>query len=66
MQLQLLKMFSYVRTDEQMREIKSALCDYFFQRVGEGMDLLCEQGDWDADREDAILQEHLHTPYRYK
>ena len=65
MQLQLLRMFSYAKTDEQMREIKSALSDYFYKKVEAGMDMLCEQGIWDADKEDAILKEHLHTPYVY-
>ena len=65
MQLQLLKMFSYVRTDEQMKEIKAALCDYFFKKVEEGMDTLCEQGEWSSEKEEAILKEHLHTPYIY-
>ena len=33
MQLQLLRMFSYVKTDEQLKEIKAALADYFFKKV---------------------------------
>ena len=32
MQLQLLRMFSYVKTDEQLKEIKAALADYFLRR----------------------------------
>ena len=65
MQLQLLKMFSYVRTEEELKEIKSALSDYFFKKVEEGMDMLCEQGNWDEAREESVLKEHLHTPYVY-
>ena len=65
MQLQLLKMFSYVQTEEQMREIKAALSDYFFRKVETGMDMLCEKGEWNAEKEDSIRKEHIHTPYVY-
>ena len=65
MQLQLLRMFSYVQTEAQMKEIKAALCDYFFKRVEDGMDLLCEQGKWGSDKEEAVMNEHIHTPYVY-
>lgn len=65
MQLQLLRMFSYVKTDEQLKEIKAALSDFFFKRVEEGMDALVESGKWSKEKSDAIMQEHIHTPYVY-
>ena len=63
MQLQLLRMFSYVKTDSQLQEIKAALADYFFKKVEEGMDALEASGEWSKDKSDAVMQEHLHTPY---
>ena len=66
MQLHLLKMFSYVRTEEQLIEIRKALSEYFFHKVEEGMDMLCESGEWDEAKEETIRKEHLHTPYVYK
>ena len=66
MQLQLLRMFSYVKTEEQMREIKAALSDYFFHKVEEGMDELVESGEWSREKSLAVMKEHLHTPYEYK
>ena len=57
MQLQLLKMFSFVKSDEQLKEIKAALCDYFFKRVEEGMDTLAERGEWSRENEEAENQE---------
>ena len=57
MQLQLLKMFSFVKSDEQLKEIKAALCDYFFKRVEEGMDTLAECGEWSRENEEAENQE---------
>lgn len=65
MQLQLLRMFSYVKTEEQMKEIKSALTDYFFKRVEEGMDELEASGLWSKEKSDEIMKEHIHTPYVY-
>ena len=65
MQLQLLRMFSYVKTDEQLKEIKAALSDYFFNKVEEGMDALVAEGKWSKETSETIMQEHLHTPYVY-
>ena len=65
MQLQLLRMFSYVKTDEQLKEIKTALADYFFHKTEEGMDALENAGLWSKEKSDAIMQEHMHTPYIY-
>lgn len=65
MQLQLLRMFSYVKTDEQLKEIKAALSDYFFKKVEEGMDALEASGKWSKEKSDDMMQEHLHTPYVY-
>ena len=66
MQLQLLRMFSYVRSDSQMREIQKVLSDYFFNKVEEGMDALWESGEWSDEKNEAIMQEHLRTPYIHK
>ena len=66
MQLQLLRMFSYVRSDSQMQEIKKVLSDYFFNKVEEGMDALWESGEWSEEKNDAIMKEHLRTPYIHK
>ena len=52
-QLHLLKMFSYAK-DERA---------YFAQRVEEDMDKLWDEGLWDQDKNEAILKEHLRTPY---
>lgn len=62
-QLHLLRMFSYAKSEEQLNEIKAALSDYFFKKVGEGMDALEEQGLWGKEQSDTVLEEHLRTPY---
>ena len=63
MQLHLLRMFSYAKSEEQMNEIKAALSDYFFKKVGDGMDALEAKGLWGKEQSDAVLEEHLRTPY---
>ena len=44
---------------------KSALSDYFFKRVEEGMDELEDSGLWSQEKSDEIMKKHLHTPYVY-
>lgn len=65
MQLQLLRMFSYVKDEEQMKDIQSVLCDYFFNKVEQGMDQLVAEGRWTEQTSNDIMNEHIHTPYVY-
>lgn len=57
-QLYLLKMFSYAKDERVLEEIRKSLTAYFAQRVERDMDKL-----WDQDKNEAILKEHLRTPY---
>ena len=63
-QVHLLKMFSYAKTDEAFEEIKKALSLYFAKRVSDDMDALWDSGEWSQEKNDAVLEEHLRTPYR--
>ena len=39
---------------------------YFFaDRIDEEMDQLWAEGKWDNERNEAVLKEHLRTPYKY-
>ena len=62
-QLYLLKMFSYAKDERALEEIRKSLTAYFAQRVEEDMDKLWDEGLWDQDKKEAILKEHLRTPY---
>ena len=62
-QLYLLKMFSYAKDERALEEIRKSLTAYFAQRVEEDMDKLWNEGLWDQDKNEAILKEHLRTPY---
>lgn len=62
-QLHLLKMFSFAKDESTLLEIKKALSAYFAQKVEEEMDELWEKGEWTQEKNEAILKEHLRTPY---
>ena len=62
-QLHLLKMFSFAKTEEDLMEMKKALSVYFAKRVEDEMDALWEQGAWNDEKNEAVLKEHLRTPY---
>lgn len=60
----LLKMFSYADTDEDLNEIKTVLANYYARKVEREMDSLWDDGLWSEEKNDAILHEHLRTPYK--
>ena len=62
-QLHLLKMFSYAKNEDSLNEIKKALTTYFAQKVEEEMDHLWETGEWNQEKNEAILNENLRTSY---
>ena len=47
----------------EKKDQKNRLTAYFAQRVEEDMDKLWDEGLWDQDKNEAILKEHLRTPY---
>ena len=62
-QLHLLKMFSFAKDEAALEEIKKALASYFAKKVEEDMDELWDSGEWSQEKNEAILKEHLRTPY---
>ena len=62
-QLHLLRMFSYAKDEASLRDIKDALATYFAQKVEQEMDELWDSGEWNQEKNEAILKEHLRTPY---
>lgn len=59
-QMHLLKMFSYAKTEKELDNIKDALAAYFASNVDKAMDALWENGQWDDEKNEAILKEDLH------
>ena len=59
-QLQLLKMFSTVKSDETFQELKKLLHGFLAQQIEKEADKLWNEGKINYE----ILNEHLRTPYK--
>jgi hypothetical protein len=49
-----------------MEEIRVALMEVFAKRVEDSMDALWESGEWNNEKNENVLKEHLRTPYKSK
>lgn len=63
LQLELLKIFSFEISDDQLLEIKSLLVKYFADKVSTDIDNLFEEQGWGQDKIEEWAQEHMRTPY---
>ena len=64
-QLHLLRMFSYMNSEAQLKELKKVLAEYYFNEVEKGMASLESKGLWGREKSDEVMNEHLRTPYAY-
>ena len=62
-QLELLKVFSYQVTEQELLDIKDLLARYFAQRATNSMQEFWESHKLDDDTIDAWLTEHERIPY---
>ncbi len=62
-QIHLLKMFSFSKSEQSLNNIKDALMHYFAKNVDDAMEQLWDEGKWDDQKNEAVLKEHLRTPY---
>ena len=63
-QLDILQLLGHMKTVEQANELRKVICDYYARRVDEEMDKMWESGQWDNEKNEAVLKEHLRTPYK--
>lgn len=63
-QLSILRLLGSMKTIEEVNELRQIICEYYARRVDEEMDKLWESGQWDNEKNEAILKEHLRTPYK--
>lgn len=61
-QLHILEMFNYCKTDESMEELKNVLSDFYAQKVQEEADILWASGELNNDAIERILSEHWTMP----
>ena len=62
-QLSILRLLGSMKTVEEVKELRQVICDYYSRRVDEEVDKLWESGQWNNDKNEAVLGEHLRTPY---
>lgn len=62
-QMSILRLLGAMKTVEEVNELRQVICDYYARRVDDEVDKLWESGQWDNAKNEAILDEHLRTPY---
>lgn len=64
-QIHVLRLLSKMKTEKEVNELRDVISSYYAKKATEAMDKLWASGDWSAERNEAILTEHLRTPYRH-
>ena len=62
-QMSILRLLGSMKTAEEVNELRQVICDYYARRVDDEVDKLWESGQWNNEKNEAILGEHLRTPY---
>ena len=63
-QLHILEMFNYCKSEKSMTELKDVLADFYAKQVQAEADRLWDEGLLDGEAIEKILNEHWRTPYR--
>lgn len=64
-QLGILRLLGRLKTVEQVNELRQIISNYYAQKATEEMDKLWDSGEWSEEKNEAVLKEHLRTPYKY-
>ena len=64
-QMDILRLLEHIKTDEEADELRQVISNFYARKAEEAMDRLWQAGLWDQEKNDAILKEHLRTPYKY-
>ena len=62
-QMSILRLLGAMKTVEEANELRQVICDYYARRVDDEVDKLWESGKWDNEKNEAVLNEQLRTPY---
>jgi len=63
LQLELLEVFKYELSEEQIKEIRSLLANYFAEKVTNDIDKLFEEKGWGEEKIEEWSKEHMRTKY---
>ena len=64
-QLGILRLLGRLKTVEQVNELRQIISNYYAQKATEEMDKFWDSGEWSEEKNEAVLKEHLRTPYKY-
>ena len=62
-QRHLLQMFGRMSSEAMLNEMKSVLLDFYSKKMQAGIDKYWDENNMGEDDINAILNEHLRTPY---
>lgn len=63
LQLEILKIFRFDISDDQVKEIRSLLAAYFSEKVTSEVDALFESNKWGEEKIEEWSKEHMRTKY---
>ena len=63
-QVEVLNAVAHLRTEEEIRGLRQAISNYFFDLVDKEMDKLWESGAWNEQTLEDLKTAHFRTPYR--
>ena len=64
LQLELLKIFKYNISENQLNEIRGLLVSYFSQNISNEMDKVWEENNWNQKTIDEWVNEHSRISYK--
>ena len=64
-QKHLLQMFNYFSSEEQLEEVKAVLLRFYSSKLQDQIDKYWSDNNLDESTVDAILAEHMRTPYSH-
>jgi len=62
-QLSILRLLARMDTKEKVEELRQVIANYYARKATEEMDRLWDSGEWNEAKNEAVLEEHLRTPY---
>ncbi len=63
LQLEILEVFKYDLSEEQIKEIRNLLITYLAEKVTNGIDQLFEKNKWREEKIEEWSKEHMRTKY---
>lgn len=61
LQSELLKLYAYNVSDEQLKEIRKMLADYFAAKIDAEMDRIWQANDWNDQTIESWKSEHMRS-----